>query len=102
MGPLLPYYLDTVYTTSTISTNLPNTTTDFYTSQLINYLTSNMSLSTLRLSPILHTPRQRIYGRAEQYFDITTPGACLSGTQFLPSPITKEPTDNWSAEDEAA
>jgi hypothetical protein len=53
-----------------------------------------MSLSTLRLSPSLRTPRQRVYGRAEQYFDITTPGARLSGTQFLPSPITEEPTNN--------
>jgi hypothetical protein len=102
MGPLLPYYLDTVHTISTTSTNLPSITTDFYISQSINYLTSNMSLSTLRLSPIPHTPRQRIYGRAEQYFHITAPGACSSGTQFLPSPITEEPTDNWSAEDEAA
>ena len=61
-----------------------------------------MSLSTLHLSPIPRTPRQRIYGRAEQYFDITAPGARSSGTQFLPSPITEEPTDNWSAEDEIA
>jgi hypothetical protein len=61
-----------------------------------------MSLLTLRSSPSPRMPCQRIYGRAEQYFDITAPGACLSGTQFLPSPITKEPTNNWSAEDEAA
>jgi hypothetical protein len=60
-----------------------------------------MSLSTLRSSPTPRTPRQRVYGRAEQYFDITAPGARSSGTQFLPSPITEEPTDNWSAEDEA-
>jgi hypothetical protein len=61
-----------------------------------------MSLSTLRLSPALYTPRQRIYGRAEQYFDITAPGVRSSGTQFLPSPIIEDPTNNWSAEDEAA
>jgi hypothetical protein len=61
-----------------------------------------MSLSTLRSSPSPRTPRQRTYGRAEQYFDITAAGARSSGTQFLPSPITEEPTDNWSAEDEAA
>ena len=61
-----------------------------------------MSLSTLRSSPAPRTPRQRVYGRAEQYFDITAPGARSSGTQFLPSPITEDPTDNWSAEDEAA
>jgi hypothetical protein len=53
-----------------------------------------MSLSTLRLSPAPRTPRERIYGRAEQYFDITAPGARSSSTQFLPSPITKEPTNN--------
>ena len=47
-------------------------------------------------------PCQYTYERAEQYFDITAPGARSSGTQFLPSPITKEPTNNWSAEDEAA
>jgi hypothetical protein len=61
-----------------------------------------MSLSTLRSSPSPRTPRQRVYGRAEQYFDITAIGARSSGTQFLPSPITEEPTNNWSAEDEAA
>jgi hypothetical protein len=61
-----------------------------------------MSLSTLRLSPNPRTPHQRVYGRAEQYFDITAPGAHSSGTQFLPSPIADEPTNNWSAEDEAA
>jgi hypothetical protein len=61
-----------------------------------------MSLSTLRLSPIPRTPRQRVYGRAEQYFDITAPGARSSGTQFLPSPIADEPTNNWTAEVEAA
>ena len=98
MGPLLPYYLDTVHSTST---NFPSTTTDFIY-LLINYLTSIMSLSTLRSSPSPRTPRQRTYGRAEQYFDITAPGARSSGTQFLPSPITEEPTNNWSAEDEAA
>ena len=98
MGPLLPYYLDTVHSTST---NFPSTNTNsIYL--LINHLTSNMSLSTLRSSLSPHTPRQRTYGRAEQYFDITAAGARSSGTQFLPSPITEEPTDNWSAEDEAA
>jgi hypothetical protein len=59
-----------------------------------------MSLSTLRSSPAPRTPRERIYGRADQYFDITAPGARSSGTQFLPSPITEEPTNNWSAEDQ--
>ncbi|KAH8784173.1 hypothetical protein F5882DRAFT_462523 [Hyaloscypha sp. PMI_1271] len=44
-----------------------------------------MSLSTLHSSPAPHTPR-----------------ACSSGTQFLPCPIAEEPTNNWSAEDEAA
>ena len=97
MGPLLPYYLDIVHSTST---NFPSITTNSIYF-LINYLTSNMSLSILRLFPSPRTPRQRIYGRAEQYFDITTPGARSSGTQFLPSPITEEPTNNWSAEDEA-
>jgi hypothetical protein len=29
-------------------------------------------------------------------------GACSSGTRFLPSPVADDPTDNWSAEDEAA
>ena len=94
MGPLLPYFLDTIHTTSTTSTNLLSTITNFYTSQLINYLTSNMSLSTLHSSPTPYTPRQRIYGRAKQYFNITAPGARSSGTQFLPSPITEEPTNN--------
>ena len=61
-----------------------------------------MSLLTLRLSPAPRTPRQRVYGRVEQYFDITVLGARSTSTQFLPSPITKEPTDNWSAKDEAA
>ncbi|KAH8774020.1 hypothetical protein BGZ57DRAFT_855094 [Hyaloscypha finlandica] len=61
-----------------------------------------MSLLTLRSSPAPRTPRERVYGRAEQYFDITAPGARSSGTQFLPCPITEEPTNNWSAEDEAA
>jgi hypothetical protein len=61
-----------------------------------------MSLLTLRSSPAPHTPRERTYSRADQYFDITTPGARSSGTQFLPSPITEEPTNNWSAKDEAA
>ncbi|KAH8742651.1 hypothetical protein F5882DRAFT_472093 [Hyaloscypha sp. PMI_1271] len=60
-----------------------------------------MSLSTLRSSPAPRTPRERVYGRAEQYFDITALGARSSGTQFLPCPITEEPTNNWSAEDEA-
>ncbi|KAH8753770.1 hypothetical protein F5882DRAFT_385590 [Hyaloscypha sp. PMI_1271] len=61
-----------------------------------------MSLLTLRSSLAPRTPRERIYGRADQYFDITAPGARSSGTQFLPSPIAEEPTDNWSAEDQAA
>ena len=61
-----------------------------------------MSLLTLRSSPSPRTPRERVYRRAEQYFDITTPGAHSSGTQLLPSPITKEPTNNQSAKDEAA
>ena len=61
-----------------------------------------MSLSTLRSSPSPRIPRQRVYGRAEQYFDITIPGARASGTQFLPSPVAIEPTNNWSAEDEIA
>jgi hypothetical protein len=61
-----------------------------------------MSLSTLRSSPSPRTPRQRVYGRAEQYFDITATGACSSGTRFLPSPVADDPTDNWSAEDKAA
>jgi len=60
-----------------------------------------MSLLTLRSSLAPRTPRERVYGRVEQYFDITTPGARSSSTQFLPSPITKEPTGNWSAEDQA-
>jgi hypothetical protein len=60
-----------------------------------------MSLLTLRLSPAPRTPRERIYSRAEQYFNITILGARSSSTQFLPSPITKEPTNNWSAEDQA-
>jgi hypothetical protein len=59
-----------------------------------------MSLSTLCSSLAPRTPRERIYGRADQYFDITVLGARSSGTQFLPSLITKEPTDNWSAEDQ--
>jgi hypothetical protein len=53
-----------------------------------------MSLLTLRLSLAPHTPRERTYSRADQYFNITIPGACSSSTQFLPSPITKEPTNN--------
>ncbi|KAH8760974.1 hypothetical protein F5882DRAFT_384191 [Hyaloscypha sp. PMI_1271] len=60
-----------------------------------------MSLLTLRSSPAPRTPRERVYSQAEQYFDITTLGARSSGTQFLPSPITKEPTNNWSTEDQA-
>jgi hypothetical protein len=61
-----------------------------------------MSLLTLRLSPSLYTPCQCTYGQAEQYFNITAARARSSGTQFLSSPITEEPTNNWSAEDEAA
>jgi hypothetical protein len=59
-----------------------------------------MSLSTLR--PV-STPRERVYGRAKQYFDISTPGARTHGAIFLPSPA-KNPSlvDNWSAKDEAA
>ena len=53
-----------------------------------------MSLSTLRSSLAPRTPRERIYGRVEQYFDITILGARSSSTQFLPSPITEEPTNN--------
>jgi hypothetical protein len=59
-----------------------------------------MSLLTLRSSPSPRIPRQRIYSRAEQYFDITAPGTHASGTQFLPSPMAIEPTNNWSTEDE--
>jgi hypothetical protein len=53
-----------------------------------------MSLLTLRLFLFPHMPHWRIYRREEQYFDITAPGARSSGTQFLPFPITKEPTNN--------
>jgi hypothetical protein len=53
-----------------------------------------MSLSTLHSSLSPRTPRQRVYGRAEQYFNITIPGARASDTQFLPSPITIKPTNN--------
>jgi hypothetical protein len=99
--PLLLCRYSSQHTVHCTSTNFPSTTTDsIYLS--INYLTSTMSLLTLRSSPSPRTPRERTYGRAEQYFDITALGAHSSGTQFLPSPITEEPTDNWSAEDEAA
>ncbi|KAH8780589.1 hypothetical protein F5882DRAFT_379778 [Hyaloscypha sp. PMI_1271] len=60
-----------------------------------------MSLLTLHSSPAPRTPRERVYSRAEQYFDITALGARSTSTQFLPSPITEEPTNNWSAEDQA-
>jgi hypothetical protein len=58
-----------------------------------------MSLSTQRTP---RTPRERVYGRADQYFDITVPGARTSGTRFLPSPVSIDPTDNWSHEDQKA
>ena len=61
-----------------------------------------MSLSTLRSSPSPRMPRQHVYSRAEQDFHIIAMGACSSGTRFLPSPVADDPTDNWSAEDEAA
>jgi hypothetical protein len=59
-----------------------------------------MSLSTLR--PV-STPRERVYGRAKQYFDISTLGARTHGAIFLPS-LAKNPSlvNNWSTEDEAA
>jgi hypothetical protein len=60
-----------------------------------------MSLLTLRSSSAPYMPCERTYGQADQYFDITIPGVYSSSTQFLPSPITKEPTNNWSAKDEA-
>ena len=97
---LLPRY-SSQHTVHSTSTYFPSIITDSIYF-LINYLTSNMSLSTLRSSLAPRTPREHVYGRAEQYFDITTPGARSSSTQFLPCPITEEPTNNWSAEDEAA
>jgi hypothetical protein len=39
-----------------------------------------MSLLTLRSSPAPRTPRERIYGRVDQYFNITVLGARSSGT----------------------
>ena len=53
-----------------------------------------MSLLTLCSSLAPCTPCERTYGRADQYFDIIVPGVRSSGTQFLPSPITKDPTNN--------
>jgi len=53
-----------------------------------------MSLLTLRLSLAPCTPREHTYSRVEQYFNITTLGVRSSSTQFLPSPITKELTNN--------
>ena len=89
---LLPRH-NSQHTVHSTSTHYLSTITDSIYFP-INYLTSNMSLSTLRSSPAPRTPRERIYSRADQYFDITIPGARSSGTQFLPSPITKEPTNN--------
>jgi hypothetical protein len=59
-----------------------------------------MSLFTLRL---VSTPRERVYRRAKQYFDISTLGARTHKAIFLPSPA-KNPSlvDNWFAKDEAA
>jgi hypothetical protein len=59
-----------------------------------------MALSTLRPA---ETPRNRVYGRAKQYFDISAPGAYTHGSVFLPSPAINPYTiDNWSHEDEQA
>ena len=61
-----------------------------------------MSLSTMRTLTQEYTPRDRVYGRAEQYFNITAHGARTTGTQFLPSPRPSALEDNWSAKDELA
>jgi hypothetical protein len=69
----------------------------FYQTILIYLLT--MSLSTLR--PI-STPRERVYRRAKQYFNISTLSAHTYKAIFLPS-LAKNPSlvDNWSTKDEA-
>lgn len=56
-----------------------------------------MSLSTLRPSSAPRTPRQRVYDRLEQYFNITAIRVCSSSTRFLPSPVADEPTNNYPA-----
>jgi hypothetical protein len=59
-----------------------------------------MSLSTLRPEPSPRTPRERIYRRADQYFDVTNPNARTEGSRFLPTPVSLEPTPNFSVEDQ--
>lgn len=59
-----------------------------------------MSLLTLRPEPSPRTPRERIYGRADQYFDVTNPNARTEGSRFLPTPVSLEPTPNFSVEDQ--
>ena len=59
-------------------------------------------MSLLTLNPV-STPRNRVYRRAEQYFDINTPGARTSSAIFLPSPnATTLTINNQSAKDKAA
>jgi hypothetical protein len=59
-----------------------------------------MALLTLRLAK---TPRNRVYSRAKQYFNISAPSAYTHGSVFLPSlainPLT---IDNWSYKDKQA
>jgi hypothetical protein len=59
-----------------------------------------MSLFTLQ--PV-STLRERVYGRAKQYFDISTLGARTHKAIFLPS-LAKNPSlvNNWFTKDEAA
>jgi hypothetical protein len=70
---------------------------------------SLLIMNTSNTSNAQRTPRDRVYGRLDQYFNITAPGAYITRTQFLPSPYTNPctnptntPEDNWLAEDELA
>jgi hypothetical protein len=55
-------------------------------------------------TPLNQTPFERLYGRPEQYLDVTTDNARTSGTSFIPSspPTTGGLREsNWTKQDEA-
>ena len=57
-----------------------------------------MSLSTLNT---VNTPRDRVFGRPEQYINVNATNARTSGTRFLassPTPMGAPRIENWSAE----
>ena len=58
------------------------------------------------VTPLNQTPFERLYGRAEQYIDITLDSTRTSGTAFIPSSSPPAPDaspreSNWTKQDEA-